>query len=37
MLQKLQQELEDKIKLVEYMLQNLFLKVSVVPIRIDIN
>lgn len=35
MLQKLQQELEDKIKLVKYMLQNLFLKASVVPIRID--
>lgn len=36
MLRNLQQELKDKIKLAEYMLKNLFMKESVVPIRINI-
>lgn len=35
MLKKLQQELEDKTNLVRYMLQKLFMKESVVPIRIS--
>lgn len=34
MVEKLQQMLEEKIKLVKYMLQTSFMKVSVVPIRI---
>lgn len=35
MLKKIQQELEDKMNLVKYMLQKFFMKESVMPIRID--